>query len=200
MEIGAVIVAAGMSSRMKAFKPLLALGDSTIIGTVIASLQSAGVNKIAVVIGNNAERLEEYLKGTGVTCLYNAKYETTDMFCSAKIGFDYLKDKCDRLFFLPGDVPLFSKQSLVSMLDYMNESNCKILLPMHNGQLGHPILISSSAIPALINYQGDGGLKEAINSFYGLKETMELDDLGMTLDADRPEDYERIKAYKETIG
>lgn len=195
MEIGAVIVAAGMSSRMKAFKPLLALGDSTIIGTVITSLQSVGVKNIAVVTGNNAEMLKEYLKETGVTCLYNVNYETTDMFCSAKIGFDSLKDRCDRLFFLPGDVPLFSRQSLVSMLDHMNESNCKILLPMYNGQMGHPILLDSSAIPALIHYQGDGGLKEAIQNFPGLKETMELDDLGMTLDADRPEDYERLKAY-----
>lgn len=195
MKTGAVIVAAGMSSRMKAFKPLLALGGSTIIGTAIGSLQAAEICEICVITGNQAEKLEKYLSKTGVICLYNDRYETTDMFYSAKIGLSYLENRCDRVFFLPGDVPLFSKQSLVSMLNYMDRSKCEILLPAHDGKMGHPILIDCNAIPSLIRYQDDGGLKGAVDSFAGLKKTIELDDIGMTLDADRPEDYERLKAY-----
>lgn len=198
MKTGAVIVAAGMSSRMKAFKPLLPLCGSTIIGTVIASLQSAGVNEIAVVTGNEAEKLGKYLSATGVTCLYNNHYQTTDMFDSAKIGLDYLKNECDRLFFLPGDVPLFSKRSLKIMLDIMNTSKCEILLPVHAGKMGHPILIDTNAIPHLIKYNGSLGLKGAIDSFKGLQKTIELDDIGMTLDADRPEDYEQLKAFAKS--
>lgn len=197
MKTGAVIVAAGMSSRMKAFKPLLALCGSTMIGTAIESLRSAGIGEISVVTGNQSEKLQKYLSGTGVICLYNDKYETTDMGYSAKIGLSYLENRCDRVFFLPGDVPLFSKQSLVSMLNDMEKSNCEILLPVRGGKMGHPILISSSAIPFLIHYKGDGGLKGAIDSFAGLKKTIELDDIGMMLDADRPEDYERLKEYAE---
>lgn len=195
MKTGAVIVAAGMSSRMKAFKPLLPLRGSTIIGTAIASLQSAGVDEIAVVVGNQGELLEKYLSKTGVTCLYNHKYQTSDMFESARIGFGYLKSKCDRLFFSPGDVPLFSKRSLITMLGDMDSSRCEILLPVHAGKMGHPILIDSSAIPSLMDYDGALGLKGAINHFKGTKKIVELDDAGMTLDADRPEDYEKLKAF-----
>ncbi|HEX3026478.1 MAG TPA: nucleotidyltransferase family protein [Clostridia bacterium] len=195
MKTGTVIVAAGMSSRMKAFKPLLPLSGSTIIGTAIATLQAAGIQDIAVVTGNGAEKLEQYLSATGVTCLYNEQYETTDMFSSAKIGLGYQKDRCDRVFFLPGDVPLFSRQSLVSMQNDMNDSRCEILLPVHKGKMGHPILLNSNAIPFLTDYRGGGGLKGALDSFSGLKRIIELNDVGMTLDADRPEDYEQLKAY-----
>lgn len=195
MKTGAVIVAAGMSSRMKAFKPMLSLQGSTIIKTAIASLKSAGVGDIAVVIGNNAELLSEHLSPTGVTCLFNPNYETTEMFDSAKIGLNYLKNRCGRVFFLPGDVPLFLKRSLMLMEADMDRSGREILMPMHGGKAGHPILIDSRAIPFLVSYAGDGGLKGAIDRFPGLKGTIQLDDIGMTLDADRPEDYERLKDY-----
>ena len=195
MKTGAVIVAAGMSSRMKAFKPMLSLQGSTIIKTAIASLKSAGVGDIAVVIGNNAELLSEHLSPTGVTCLFNPNYETTEMFDSAKTGLNYLKNRCGRVFFLPGDVPLFLKRSLMLMEADMDRSGREILMPMHGGKAGHPILIDSRAIPFLVSYEGDGGLKGAIDRFPGLKGTIQLDDIGMTLDADRPEDYERLKDY-----
>ena len=195
MTKGALLVAAGMSSRMKAFKPLLELGDSTIIGTAILSLQEAGIREIVVITGHHAKSLENYLAVMGVTCLYNDRYETSDMFHSAKIGLTYLKDRCGRIFFLPGDVPLFSRLSLQLMLDQMEQSSCDILLPAYGGEVGHPILLTCSAIPPLTAYAGAGGLKGAIDRFAGSKEIIELDDMGITLDADRPEDYERLKEY-----
>lgn len=195
MKTGAVIAAAGMSSRMKAFKPLLALGGSTIIGTAVDTLRSAGIGPIVVITGNGAEKLEPYLGAAGVTCLYNARYETTDMFASARIGMDYMRDRCDRMFFLPGDVPLFSRQSLERMMDDMDCSRCEIIMPVHAGVTGHPILIASRAIPSLLRYKGGNGLKGAIDGFEGGKETIELDDIGMTMDADWPEDYEKLKEY-----
>lgn len=195
MKTGAVIVAAGMSSRMKAFKPMLSLCGSTIIKTVISSLRSAGVGEIAVVTGNNAGLLSEHLSPTGVTCLFNPNYETTEMFDSSKIGLNYLKNRCDRIFFLPGDVPLFSIRSLKILTAEMDRDGCEILMPVHDGKAGHPILLDNSAIPFLVSYQGNSGLKGAIDHFPGLKRTIQLDDIGMTLDADRPEDYERLKDY-----
>lgn len=193
MRTGAVIVAAGMSSRMKAFKPLLALGSSTIIGTAIATLRSAGVEDIVTVTGHESEKLEEYLSALDVTCLYNENYQSTDMLYSAKMGLNYLKDKCGRVFFLPADAPLFSKQSLASMSKRMDFSDIHILSPVHAGKMGHPILIDSGAIPYLAGYEGIDGLKGAIERYSGKKELIELDDFGMTLDADRPEDYELLK-------
>jgi CTP:molybdopterin cytidylyltransferase MocA len=51
MKTGAVIVAAGMSSRMHDFKPLLKIGSITIVQRIIATLQQAGVDLIVLVTG-----------------------------------------------------------------------------------------------------------------------------------------------------
>lgn len=59
--IGAVVVAAGMSSRMGDFKPMLSLGELTISRRLITSLKQAGVDRIVVICGYRAEDLEHHL-------------------------------------------------------------------------------------------------------------------------------------------
>jgi molybdenum cofactor cytidylyltransferase len=49
--VSAIILAGGYSMRMKVFKPLLPLGDSTVIENIINVFRNSGVNDITVVIG-----------------------------------------------------------------------------------------------------------------------------------------------------
>ena len=58
---GAVILAAGLSSRMHEFKPLLELGDSTIIVRAIENLKTAGASPVIIVAGYKADQLMDYL-------------------------------------------------------------------------------------------------------------------------------------------
>ena len=50
-KTGAVIVAAGLSSRMKAFKPMLPLAGSTVIRALIDTMKKASIEPIIVVVG-----------------------------------------------------------------------------------------------------------------------------------------------------
>lgn len=199
-EIGAVVVAAGLSSRMKDFKPMLPLGDSTVIRTLIAGLRGAGVSAILVVTGHNADRLREHLSGLDIEFADNKDYATTDMLCSAGIGLSFMKEKASRLFFLPGDIPLFSPSSLRLMMKTMDESGSRLVLPACNGRKGHPILIDSRAIPDLLTYHGGMGLKGAIAALGKSAEVLEVDDPGILLDADQPEDYRRLLQYAAELG
>ncbi|HLZ18614.1 MAG TPA: NTP transferase domain-containing protein, partial [Smithellaceae bacterium] len=63
-KIAAVIVAAGFSSRIGSFKPLLPMGSSTIIETAINTFRSIGVGNIVVITGYNAEVLEAHIAHT----------------------------------------------------------------------------------------------------------------------------------------
>ena len=94
MQTAALIVAAGMSSRMGDFKPMLSIGSISIAQRVVATFRQAGIRKIVMVTGFNAVTLERHLSGSGVIFLRNDAYETTQMFDSVKIGLDYLRGKC----------------------------------------------------------------------------------------------------------
>lgn len=56
-KTGAVLVAAGLSSRMKDFKPMLPFGTSTASRHMIGMLKSLKADPIVVVTGYRAEEL-----------------------------------------------------------------------------------------------------------------------------------------------
>lgn len=195
METGAVIAAAGLSAKLTSARPMLQLCGSTIIHTVVSSLKESGIKNIVVVTGNDAEIISKHLSAMDVTCLFNADYNTTDMFYSACMGLDFIKDKCDRTFFLPADMPLLSSDNLFTMLGYMDCHDCEILLPTYGGNFGHPLLLKSSIIPAVMSYRGGRGMRGAILNHKSKMQTIEIDDMGVTLDTDKPENLEQLKTY-----
>ena len=191
MQTGALIVAAGMSSRMGDFKPMLNIGSISIAQRIVANFRQAGVDRIAMVTGFNAITLERHLAGNGIVFLRNENYETTHMFDSAKIGFEYLQDKVDRILFTPVDIPLFTASTVEALM----ASDSKLAIPVCDGEDGHPIMISSEYISSIFQYAGDRGLKGAIEGCGAKIERISVNDPGILHDADTPEDYRELLKY-----
>ena len=191
MQIGALIVAAGMSSRMGDFKPMLSIGSISVAQRVIATLSQSGVSKIVMVTGYNATILERHLSGNGIIFLRNETYETTQMFDSVKIGLRYLQDKCDKVLFTPVDVPLFTARTAATIL----ASGAKLACPMCEGKQGHPILIANELIPEILNDCGEMGLKGAMDRCSEPLMRIDVDDPGTIHDADTPEDFSALVDY-----
>ena len=191
MQTGALIVAAGMSSRMGEFKPMLSIGSISVAQRVVATLSQAGVSKIVMVTGYNATALERHLSGNGVIFLRNDHYETTQMFDSVRIGLRYLKGKCDRVLFTPVDVPLFTAHTVRSILD----SGASLACPMCEGKQGHPILIAESLIQEILLDCGEQGLKGAMDRCSEPLVRIDVEDPGTIRDADTPEDYASLVDY-----
>ena len=188
MQIGAVIVAAGMSSRMGDFKPMLNIGSISIAQRIVATFHQAGVTKIVVVTGYNAQQLERHLSNLGLVFLRNEDYASTQMFDSAKIGLAYLKDKCDRIFFTPVDIPLFTSLTVTQLM----ETDAELACPVCEGKTGHPLLIASSLVDTLLRDPGDGGLQGAISRCGTAMTRVEVEDPGVLHDADTPADYAEL--------
>jgi CTP:molybdopterin cytidylyltransferase MocA len=82
-------------------------------------------------------------------------------------------------------------------MERINTSHAQIITPLCEGKPGHPVLINESALPFLLKFNGEDGLKGAIASFAGLKENLELPDPGIIHDVDTMEDYELIKRLSQ---
>lgn len=185
----AIIVAAGMSTRMAQFKQLMKIGSRTMAERVAVNFQRAGVKEIVMVTGCHSRQLEKELQGFGITFLENKDYETTQMFDSAKIGLEYWKGRCDRVLFCPADIPFFMEKTVSSLLERQGD----VIQPEYQGRAGHPVLIHASLIPAILDYQGEGGLKGALHSIENLKRVrVPVEDEGIVMDADTREDYQRL--------
>lgn len=189
IKYGAVIVAAGMSTRMKQFKQLMNIGNMSISERVIVNFKNAGVTDIAMVTGFNADKLENSLKGFEIHFIRNECYETTQMFDSVKLGLSYMLDKCDRVFFCPVDVPFFTQDTV----RFEMESDADVVVPMFGNKDGHPLLLSNDVIPSILKYEGDKGLKGAYESLDGFTVLrMQVEDEGAVIDADTRDDYKKL--------
>ncbi len=158
MKTGALIVAAGQERAQAEFRPMLPVGDSTVIRRIIITLQQAGIEPVVVVTGQQGDELEKHISKLGVICLRNRDYETTQMFYSICLGLNYIEDLCDRVFVLPAKFPMFLPVTVSRMM----ESQAPAVCPTVNGRRGHPVLLAKEMIRQITSYEGDYGLRGAL--------------------------------------
>lgn len=196
MKTGVVIVAAGMSTRMQEFKPLMKIENIAIAEYVVNNFQRAGVDNIVMVTGYRGAQLKKSLDYLHIEFVDNENYENTEMFESAKLGLKYLENRCDRVMFCPVDIPFVSDRTVKAVLN----SESDIAIPTCCGQSGHPISISGKLIPSILAFDGKRGLKGAIEASGGAIEYIEVNDQGTLMDADTKEEYQRlVNFYNEHL-
>lgn len=196
MRTSALIVAAGMSRRMGRFKPMLTIGSVSVAQRIIATFRQTGVETIVMVTGHNAAMLEAHLSGCGVTFLRNENYRTTQMFDSVKLGLSYLQGTCDQVLFTPVDVPLFSPDTVTTLL----ASGAPLACPMCQGRQGHPILIADRLLEEILRDCGEQGLKGAMDRCSTPLHRIEVQDPGTICDADTPEDFSALLEHYAASG
>jgi len=187
-DLGVIILAAGYSSRMKLFKPLLPLGNSTIIESSIDSFLDAGIGNITVVIGFQSEKLKPVLEDKGIKWIYNNKY-SEGMYSSVVAGVSSLPDHIKAFFLLPADIPLVNSKTIHKIVEVYKQKKGGIIYPSFANRRGHPPLIDSSLFPEIISYNGSGGLKALLNKYEEKAYYIEVEDEGTVLDIDSYEDY-----------
>lgn len=189
MKLAAVITAAGLSSRMHEFKPMLMLGSDTMIGRLIKTFREAGVEEITVVSGYKSELLEKHLAGLGVKLCVNRDFATTKMFDSLCLGLKSLSRDADAVFVTPADIPLVKPETLKLMAG----QGPALVRPVWGGESGHPVLIPARLVPQILSYGGSGGLQGALNALGEPFLDLPVEDEGVTLDADTPEDFRALR-------
>lgn len=186
--VSAIILAGGYSMRMKQFKPLLPLGDSTVIENTINVFRNSGVRDITVVIGYRAKDLIVLLDSMGVKWVYNQNY-SEGMYSSVVAGVCSLPAYTDGFFLLPADMPLVKKDTIEELLRVYNSTKQDIIYPIYKGHRGHPPLISSNLFSAIKNWKGGGGLRALLSKYQQDATQVEVIDEGILTDMDTPEDY-----------
>lgn len=196
MITGVVLVGAGLSSRMKAFKPMLPFGESTISLHLISVLKKFNLSPIVVVTGYKGQKLKDHLKHTGVRFVENNHYETTQMFDSVKLGIKAIADECDRILIMPLDVPAIQEKTYELVLNIDSD----MIRTVYKELPGHPILLKKDIALKLCEYQGDGGLRGAMeNSGFPLT-NINVNDAGVRRDIDTKKDYQELLNWNFARG
>jgi len=185
-RIAAVILAAGFSSRMEGFKPLLPLGGASILRRCAGLFFHAGLERILVVAGHRADEVLEEAARFGVEGVRNPEPER-GMFSSVQAGVAALPADTEAFFLLPVDIPLVRTSTVKALLARWRPDGPGVLHPCINGQRGHPPLISMGHAPRILNWKRDGGLREALQGLPSVD--VPVADANILADMDTSADY-----------
>jgi molybdenum cofactor cytidylyltransferase len=183
MNIGAVILAAGYSSRIGGFKPLMQLDGQSLIERCAGLFRQAGIKTILVVTGHRAQEVEIEANRIAVQSIHNPYYDR-GMFSSICTAVRHLSGIAG-FFVLPVDIPLIRPATVITLLASFDDRS--VIYPCFGGLRGHPPLIPAHLIPAILTHDGQGGLKGLLATQVG--QDIDVWDQGVLLDADTSEDF-----------
>lgn len=193
----AIVLAAGFSSRMEQFKPLLTIGDETMTDRVI-SLFTRNEIDVFLVVGWQKEKLFAGIKNKDVRIIENPDFPD-GTFTSVKAGVRNLGTGYKGFFVLPVDVPLVRPFTILCLLKKFQEQPEKIIYPVCNKMRGHPPIMPTSIIPDIMDWNSDGGLKAVLKKHENIAMEINVPDIYILFDLDTYYDYEialeRFKRY-----
>ena len=196
-RLAGIVLAAGLSSRMGAFKPLMEVDGRAMILRVIDGMKGAGASPVVVVTGHRHEELEAALSCEGVEFAFNPDYAVTQQLESLRVGLAAVEGRAERIMISPADVPLVSPATIARLAATPGD----FVRPVWHGGVGHPVFLSSAFIPYPMTYDGPGGLRGAMERHPACDlRNVSCEDRGTVLDNDTRADFDRLLAWREKQG
>lgn len=187
-HVAAILVAAGFSRRMGSCKQLLNLGGKTALARCVETLLAGGVKEIVVVAGVKGEQVAAEAGLFPVEVVVNNDPDG-DMASSVRVGRAALPATASAVIVALCDYPLVLPATVTSLKAAHAEEPERIVIPCHGNRRGHPLLFPRLILEEL---KGDLTLRDLVHIDPTRLCCIKVDDPGILVDMDTPEDYRRI--------
>ena len=185
--IAAIVLAAGLSSRMGRNKLLADIAGKPLVRRVAEAVAASAVNPVIVVSGNAAADTAEALAGLHLAVVENPDFRN-GLSTSLKCGLRALPEDCDGAIMLLGDMPAVTPaliEKLVAAFD--PAENRAICVATYKGKRGNPVLWARQFFPDMLQLEGDVGAKHLMTVNSELVCEVEAADDAPLIDIDTPE-------------
>lgn len=193
-NIAAIVLAAGLSTRMGRPKMILPWGNSSIIGTVISTLVAAGLKQVVVVTGGSSSEVEKALEGFPNQIVFNPLYENGEMLYSIQIGLSALPTKTNAALVVLGDQPQMQIGVVQAVIKAFQKEQATLIIPSFQMRRGHPWLVSHSLWPGILALTPPATMRDFIQENAKSIHYLNVNTPTVLADLDTPEDYERSRS------
>jgi molybdenum cofactor cytidylyltransferase len=164
MSVAAILLAAGQSRRMGAFKPLLPFGSVTVAECCARYLLEGGVGRVVVVIGYRREELQASLSHLPVSFAVNPETKS-EMGASIARGVLELPRETEAILIALIDQPAIPPEVPRVLIDEWRRTGARLLVPEHAGRGGHPVLLDGSLRQELLHLDPQRGLRALFDQY-----------------------------------
>lgn len=191
--IEAIVLAAGLSTRMGQPKLVMPWGPFTVIERVITTLLEADVSKITVVTGGAAEAVSVALRPYAVQQVFNPDYQDGEMMKSIQVGLRSLADDIQAALLVLGDQPQIEAGVIQQILSVYHETGSELIAPSYQMRRGHPWLVGRRLWPDILSLAPPATLRDFFSRRGAQIHYVTVVTPSILQDIDTPEEYERQK-------
>ena len=200
VRFGAVILAAGASTRLGQPKQLLEIDGQPMVARALAAALEALAGPVVVVLGANADSVRSACRtasqsghSSNRVLFANNPDWAEGMGSSIRIGIRALEaaaPNLDAALIAVCDQPAFSTQSILRLVEALTTPGKSIAAARYSGRNGTPVIFRREHFDLLANLTGDRGAQRLLALNPAKVASVEMPELA--LDIDQPSDLERV--------
>ena len=164
MNVAAIILAAGSSSRMGRSKQMLEINGEKLLAKTVKTVLASQIRDVVVVLGAEEHVHRQILKAFAVSVVFNDQW-TKGMGSSIKAGLHHLVSSgstCDAILIFVCDQPLLTPEIISTILQRFEQTKKPVIASGYANVPGVPVLFASSYFPKLEQLPDDHGAKSII--------------------------------------
>lgn len=190
--IDAIVLAAGLGTRMGCVKPMVRIAGEAALAIVIRRLRASGIDRPIIVLGRQAEAVRTAVDLSGCKLVRNSNPER-GLASSLLLGIQAVAPDARGVVVLHADMPAVSVETIRLVLDAA-AAEAQIAAPQYHGRRGFPVYLSRACFGELEEtLTGDSGARDYIERHRGSVRLIDVEDAGCVLDFDTPEDLADIE-------
>lgn len=195
--IAAIVLAAGQSKRMGCPKLALPWGKTSVLGQVIITLATAGINDIVIVTGAVQDQITDlvdlYVKIYPVRTIHNDGYAKGEMLSSLQIGLSAMKPETLATLVVLGDQPQIMVSIVRQITSTYLETGAPLIIPSYQMRRGHPWLVARTQWDSLLDLSPEQTPHDFLTAHAADIHYLPVETSTILQDIDTPAEYEQQK-------
>jgi molybdenum cofactor cytidylyltransferase len=190
--VSAIVLAAGMSTRLGSPKQLLQIGGRPLLAIALETLSRSQIQEIVVVLGASADIIRRQVALDGAKVVVNDQYRE-GMGTSLRVGLAAIAPSARAALVVLADQPLLQSSTINELIEQHQKNQPHIVIPLYRGFRGNPVLLDRSVFPELAGLSGDIGCRAIFGGHTDNILKVPVDDAGILLDVDTRADCENLQ-------
>lgn len=194
-NVVALVLAAGLSTRMGQPKLLMDWGGKTVLQTVLCILHSSSITKIHTVIGANRELIQQSILKLPfpVEVIFNPDFANGEMTDSIRVGIKSMPKEALAALIVLGDQPHMRVETVRGIVETYENTGARIVVPSYRYRRGHPWLIDRTLWFELENLNPSFTLRDFLRKYQDEIHYLDVDSPSVLQDLDTPQDYQQYR-------
>ena len=194
LSIGAIVLAAGGSSRLGTPKQFVEFEGKTLLRRVVESVVHSAFDPVVIVCGNEIERVSDEVRGLDVIVCANPEW-SSGMSSSIRAGLVRLLEvlpTIDAALITLCDQPFVEDRSFERLSSAFVSNDKEMAASEYDGIIGVPAIFSRRMFDDLRSLEGDRGARDLLRAPGASLVTVKTEEAA--IDIDTAEDVSRLNS------